>query len=153
MNNREAAEFAFSSFQKFLKKNEIDTINGEIHSDVLVHHDAPNGNLRLSYALADHGFRLKAFCVVVMSDPYKGKPCFDVGISTFHKFRRQGHANSLLKKVIDELKNGLIRNGINEFYIDLKVDSDNEASKNLCKKFSDEEINKDNGVIFLKLIK
>jgi hypothetical protein len=32
-----------------------------------------------------------------------------------------------LEKAIDELKNGMSRNGIEEFYIELKVDKTNEV--------------------------
>ncbi|MEZ8056291.1 hypothetical protein, partial [Vibrio atlanticus] len=69
-----------------------------------------------------------------------------------HKFRKQGHAEIILNKAIDELRNGLGRNNIAEFYIELKVDKGNEASHKLCQKFADETIESESSTNYLKLI-
>ena len=153
MNNQKIAEKNFSEFQRALNKKLIEYQKGDIHDDIIVHMDKPQGNLRFTYGLIGAGSRLKASCVAVPSEPYKEKLCFDIGITTLEKFRRQGHGKLILQKAIDELKNGLNRNGTKEFYIELKVDSENEASHNLCRNFSDEIIEKEKGIIYLKLIK
>jgi ribosomal protein S18 acetylase RimI-like enzyme len=153
LNNQKIAEKNFSEFQRALNKKLIECQKGDIHDDIIFHMDKLQGSLRFTYGLIGAESRLKASCVVIPSNPYKEKPCFDIGLATLEKFRRQGHGESILQKSIDELKNGLNRNGITEFYIELKVDSGNEASHNLCRKFSDEVIEKENGRIYLKLIK
>ncbi|MGC9535280.1 hypothetical protein [Vibrio atlanticus] len=152
MNNQETAELAFSAFQKALNNNLIETQKGEVHSDILVHLDSPEGKPRFTYALMATGTRIKSSCVAVMGEPYNQKPCFDIGVTTFHKFRKQGHAEIILNKAIDELRNGLGRNNIAEFYIELKVDKGNEASHKLCQKFADETIKSESSTNYLKLI-
>lgn len=152
LNNQQIAEKNFDEFKRAISKGLIKCQQGDIHSDILVHVDRPGGTPRLTYGLMGSGSRLKASCVAVTSAPYNGKPCFDVGVATFEKFRKQGHGKLILEKTIDELRNGLNRNGINEFYIELKVDEGNEASHRLCNHFCDETIEKDTGRIYLKLI-
>ncbi|WP_192021469.1 GNAT family N-acetyltransferase [Shewanella sp. WPAGA9] len=152
MNNQETAELAFSAFQKALNNNLISLDKCEVHKDLLVHFDQPHGQTRFTYAMMATGTRIKASCVAVQGDPYKGKLCFDVGVTTFKKFRKQGHGTSVLAKAIDELKNGLSRNGVKAFYIELKVDKDNEASHKLCRKFADEIIETEQGTNYLKLV-
>ena len=152
MNNQQIAQKNFDEFKRAISKGLIKYQVGEIHSDIIVHIDQPEGTPRFTYGLMGSGSRLKASCVAVTSPPYNGKQCFDVGVATFEKFRKQGHGKLILKKAIDELKNGLNRNGINEFYVELKVDEGNEASHRLCNYFCDETIDKDTGKIYLKLI-
>lgn len=152
MNNKKIAEKNFEEFQKAWNKKIIDYQKGDIHDDIILHMDRPEGQLRLTYGLIGTGLRLKATCVAVPTDPHKEKPCFDIGVATLRKFRRQGHGKLVLEKVIDELKNGLNRNGTKEFYIELKVDKANEVSHKLCRYFSDETIEHEMGTTYLKLI-
>lgn len=152
MNNQETAELAFNEFQRALNHNLISLDKCEVHKDLFMHFDQPQGQTRYTYALMATGTRIKASCVVMPGDEYKGKICFDVGVATFKKFRKQGHATAVLTKAIDELKNGLNRNGIKEFYIELKVDKDNQASHNLCRKFADETVETETGTNYLKLV-
>ncbi|AUI88829.1 hypothetical protein BS333_20865 (plasmid) [Vibrio azureus] len=153
MNNRETAELGLTIFQKALNKNLIKTQKGEIHPEIQVYSDTPKGKPRFSYALMATGTRVKSFCVAIVGEPYKKKLCFDIGVSTFHKFRKQGNAETILMKAIEELKYGLSRNNITEFYIELKVDKENEASHKLCQKFADETIMSEKSTNYLKLIK
>lgn len=152
MNNQDTAELAFNEFQKALNNKLISLDKCSVHSDLSVHFDKPQGQARYTYALMATGTRIKASCVAVPSDVYKGKLCFDVGVTTFKKFRNQGHATTVLTKAIDELKHGLNRNGIKEFYVELKVDKDNEASHKLCRKFADDMIETELGTNYLKLV-
>ncbi|GAM73636.1 hypothetical protein JCM19241_3091 [Vibrio ishigakensis] len=107
MNNQETAELAFNEFQRALNHNLISLDKCEVHKDLFMHFDQPQGQTRYTYALMATGTRIKASCVVMPGDEYKGKICFDVGVATFKKFRKQGHATAVLTKAIDELKNGL----------------------------------------------
>ncbi|MEZ8990125.1 GNAT family N-acetyltransferase [Vibrio breoganii] len=152
MNNKDTAELAFEQFQKAINNNLISLDKCETHDDLVMHFDQPGGQARFTYAMKATGTRIKAYCVAVSGDQYKDKVCFDVGVATFKKFRNQGHATTVLTKAIDELKHCLARNGINEFYIELKVDKDNQASHKLCRKFADEEIETEQGINYLKLV-
>lgn len=153
MNNSETAIVAFKEFQKALRNNLIKTDNGTIHNDLQVYADRPEGNIRFTYALMATATKIKSSCVAVNTDAYKGKPCFDIGITTSEEFRRNGFAQEVLEKSIDELKQGLARNGIPEFYLELKVDKDNIASHSLCKKISDETKNNGSSTTYMKLVK
>ncbi|HDZ9207734.1 TPA: hypothetical protein RUZ11_003595 [Vibrio cholerae] len=152
MNNRETAEIAFKAFQKALNENLINTERGDLHKDLIVHMDRPQGQPRFTYALMATGTRIKSSCVVVISAPYKGKPCFDVGVTTLEKFRGQGFAREVLSKSIDEMKHGFARNGILEFYLEFKVDQNNIASNSLCKKIADEVIDNGASTTYMKLV-
>ncbi|MDX7876775.1 GNAT family N-acetyltransferase [Aeromonas veronii] len=153
MNNRETAEIAFKAFQKALSENLIKTDNGKIHNDLKVYMDKPQGQVRFTYALMATGTRIKSSCVAVITDPYKGKPCFDIGVTTLAKFRGKGFAKEVLNKSIDEMKHGFGRNGISEFYLELKVDKHNVASHKLCEKIADEVIDNDISTTYMKLAK
>ena len=98
LNNQEIAQKNFDEFQKALNKDLIRYQMGELHKDLIVFSDSPNGEHRITYGLRGAGSRLKASCVVVPNDPFKGKPCFDVGVATFKKFRQQGHGKLILEK-------------------------------------------------------
>ena len=153
MNNQETAEVAFNAFQQALNANLIQTESGAIHKDLIVHMDSPQGAIRLTYALMDSAKNIKSSCVVVLTDPYKEKPCFDVGITTSKEFRGQGFAKDVLNKCIDEMKYGFARNGISEFYLEFKVDKNNIASHSLCKIFANEIIDNDISTTYMKLVK
>lgn len=153
MNNQETAEVAFKVFQKAINDNLIKTEAGAIHKDLRVHMDRPEGQIRFTYALMATGTRIKASCVAVNTEPYKEKPCFDVGVTTFKKFRGQGFAQEVLAKSIDEMKQGCVRNGISEFYLELKVDKDNVASHSLCKKIADEIIDNGTSTTYMKHVR
>jgi len=152
MNNSETAIMAFKAFQKALSKNLIKTDDGAIHKKLRVHMDQPEGQIRFTYALMATGTRIKSSCVAVNTEPYKGKPCFDIGITTLEKFRGKGFGQEVLEQSIDELKHGFARNGISEFYLELKVDEDNIASHKLCKKFADEVIDNKISTTYMKLV-
>jgi len=152
VRNQEIAKSNLRAFKNALSKNLISLEKGEVHDDIVFHADKPNGEDRITYGLMGNNSILKAACVVVLSEPYKGKPCFDTGISTVTRFQRQGHGKLVLEKSIDELKNGLARSKIEEFYIELKVDNDNEPSRRLCSRFTDETISKENVTIYMLLV-
>jgi hypothetical protein len=154
MNNSETAVVAFNAFQKALSNNLIKTDNGAVHKELRVHMDSPEGNVRFTYALMATGStRIKSSRVAVNTDQYKGKPCFDIGITTLKKYRGKGLAKEVLEKSIDELKLGFARNGLFEFYLELKVDKDNVASHSLWKKVSDEIIDNGTSTTYIKHVK
>ncbi|CAM4439764.1 GNAT family N-acetyltransferase [Vibrio agarivorans] len=152
MNNQETVELAFTVFQRAINKNLISLTKCELHEDLYMHFDQPESQTRFSYALLANGGRVKAYCVAVLGQQYEGKLCFDVGVTTFKKFRSQGHGTAVLMKAIDELKNGLSRNGVKEFYIELKVDKGNEVSHKLCRKIADDTVETEAGTNYLKLV-
>ena len=55
----------------------------------------------------------------------------------------KGFASKALQKAIDELTNGLKRNGIDQFYLEMKVDKDNAPSNVIAKHFATEQSNEE----------
>lgn len=121
------------SFQKQVKIDGIKLSKGEVHPDVSVHLDYPNGVARLSYALIDNG-RVRAFVTYIPGEPYNGLPCFSIGYAVPEKFRNQGLGAEVIEKSIDELKNGYSRNGISKFYVEAVVAESNVPSQKLAEK-------------------
>ena len=106
----------------------------ELHPDICVHFDRPNGEHRFSYALIENG-EIKSFAVFVIVEPLEGLPCFNVGYAVPLKYRKQGFATEILKKSADELRHGFGRNSIKEFYLEAIVGADNVGSQKLASKF------------------
>jgi ribosomal protein S18 acetylase RimI-like enzyme len=153
MTNKEMAERNFEEFQYAIKKQLITCEHGDVHNDLFVYVDAHDGVDRYTYGILSNSSDLQASCVFVSAPSYKGKPCFSTGVATKINLRRRGVGKQILGKSIDELKNGLKSHGINEFYVEMQVDQDNEASHRLCEPFCDEIIDKGVGKIYLKLIR
>ncbi|CAI3798501.1 hypothetical protein [Rheinheimera sp. MM224] len=108
----------------------------DLHPDICVLFDTPNGEHRFSYALIEAG-EIKSFAVYVMADPLNGLPCFSVGYAVPEKYRKQGLATDILVKSSDELRHGFGRNGIKEFYLEAVVGTDNLGSNRLASTFFD----------------
>jgi hypothetical protein len=109
----------------------------ELHSDISIHVDQPNGHQRLSYTKVVKG-EIQAYSVFVLTEPLNGLPCFNLGYAVPEKFRKQGFATDIFKKSIDELTSGFGRNKVKEFYLEAVVSVDNIASqKMISKSFTD----------------
>lgn len=152
MNNHDTAIAAFNSFQSALNEGAIQTFSGIIHKELRAHTDTPEGVLRFTYALMDTGTKIKSSCVAIMSEKYKDKPCFDIGITTAEEFRNNGFAKQILTQAMDELKDILSKNGVSEFYLEMKVDNDNDFSHKLCSKLADDTLVNVNSITYMRLI-
>ena len=105
----------------------------EIHKELGVIADKPNGTPRFTYALIKNG-KVQAVSLFALAQPIEGIPCFNIGYAVIEKERGKGIATQLVKKGIDELQNGFKRNGIAEFYIEAVVSVSNEPSNKLAEK-------------------
>lgn len=120
---------ALVSFQRALLEGNIRLQAGELDRGLFVHADSPTtGVSRITYVRMD-GATVSAFATFVTTEPINGLPCFQVGVAVPVPYRSKGHAKSILKAAIAELKNGLSRNKIDSFYVESVVDVDNEASR------------------------
>ncbi len=107
---------ALTSFQKALLDGELQLRRGEIDPELFVHHDNPQGKMRLTYACLE-GQTVTALAIVVMGDPIEGLPCFELGVAVPEAYRSQGRAKKTVEAAIAELKHGLARNKISTFYV------------------------------------
>jgi RimJ/RimL family protein N-acetyltransferase len=122
---------ALTSFQQALLDGDINLQPGELHADLFVHLDHPNGEPRLTYARVDRR-KVIALAIMVGVEPVNGLPCFQAGVAVAEVYRGKGYAKSIVTAAIDELKNGLARNKISSFYVEAVVSIDNEPSKKVA---------------------
>lgn len=95
--------------------------------------DHPMGNARFSYAKMDKG-QVRAFSVFVQADHINGVPCFNIGYAVQQKYRGKGLAVEAVNVGVEELKNGLGRAWVKEFYIESVIDVSNLASIKVSEK-------------------
>lgn len=121
-----------AEFQKAYRRG-IDSIPCELHPNIILHVDRPEGTPRLTYAKVEHG-RVKALAVFVVTDPIDGEQCYHVGYAVPEAYRGRGWASEILQQGIDELRNGLRRNGVKRFYVEAIVSQDNLPSQHVAAK-------------------
>lgn len=114
----------------------------EIYSDLSMVVDTPDNKARITYIKTDSNNSIISYCVYVSADPVEGIPCFNIGYAVPKKYQNEGLGSEIIKKSIDELKNGLKRNGRNEFYIEAIIGVDNHVSQKLAQKYISSESKK-----------
>ncbi|QOY51190.1 N-acetyltransferase [Candidatus Sulfurimonas baltica] len=119
------------SLQDALNKKLVEFTNCELSQDIVMHVDQPEGIVRFSYAKILNG-EIQSYTVFVMAEPIDGTVCLNLGYAVPKKYRNQGFAQDILKKSIIELKNGLGRNNIKEFYLEAIIGTDNEVSQKIA---------------------
>ena len=142
-NNEEIAYEAFKQFKYAFKNKKIDFEAGQVHKkSIILHKDSPRGEMRLTYGIINPKSKrnIMSSIVYILTDPYKGLPCFDVGYSTDTKYRGKGIATRLIKQSIDEMKNGFSKTPMKKFYLEMKIEKDNVASRKVAEKVATEII-------------
>jgi hypothetical protein len=105
----------------------------EIHKDLSVIADEPNGRPRFTYAKLE-GTKVQSISLFALVDPVDGFPCFQMGCATVEAVRGRGFATDVTTKGIDELRNGIKRNRVEKFYVEAIVSVANEPSNRLAQK-------------------
>ena len=78
--------------------------------------------------------------VIFAAQPLEdGKPYFAVGYAVPKRFQNQGRAKDILVAAIADMRAGLLRNGIPEFYIEAIVGADNVASRKIAEHVISDE--------------
>lgn len=124
---------ALTQLQIALDNNVISPTSCELHKDILVEVDQPNGLPRYTYFKHSKS-KVQAIALFVLIEHIEGTPCFQMGWATLESVRNLGHATNIVEKGIDELKNGLQRHGIKIFYLEAIISSSNQASIKLATK-------------------
>lgn len=105
----------------------------ELHPDIKVLLDHPNGTPRFTYALIEKK-KIQAIALFVLTEPIEGTPCFQIGYAVIEKMRQRGIGQRVLEKAIAEHTHGLSRTAMKEFYLEAVVSTSNEASNKIANK-------------------
>jgi predicted GNAT family acetyltransferase len=120
------------SFQQALQDGRISPSRCILYPDLLLLLDDADGQARMTYALVENGV-VKATVVYLNADAYEGLPCFQVGYAVAESFRKQGIAADVLKRSIEEMRNGFKRH-MKRFYIEAVVSEKNLASRKIAER-------------------
>ena len=123
---------AFVTFQPALDRGEIDLQQGDLDRNVYVHMDQPNGETRYTYMRLD-GRKVTSMCQIIMAPANEGLPCFQLGYAVPERMRGAGRAKDITMAALAELKNGLARHGLREFFVEAVVGASNEASQHVAR--------------------
>jgi len=118
-------------FQKAFTGGHIAPQKGNIHSDLLVLNDSPDGETRLTYALIKNR-KVVATATFIPVDPIDGHLCFNTGYAVDFSERSKGYGKEVTQKAFDELINGFKRARIPHLYVEALVSTQNEHSNKLA---------------------
>lgn len=124
---------ALVELQRALDRRTVRPQPCEIHKDISVIFDQPNGTPRYTYAKVNNG-KVQSIAVFALTEPVEGIPCFQMGWATVESVRGQGLATDTTTKGIDEIRNGLKKHGAGKFYIEAIVSDSNQHSNKIAKK-------------------
>ena len=117
--------------QRALDDGDVRMSPCELHPDLAVIRDEPNGVMRITYAVVSNG-KVQVVVLFVLTDPIDGHPCLQLGCAVLEARRGKGLATQTVSKAIQELRNGLSRNGVQRFYIEAIVSTENTPSNKLA---------------------
>lgn len=120
-------------FQRALEMGLLSLQPGELHKDISVALDQPNGTFRYTYAKVE-GQTVQSVAFFVYVRAIYGMGRFQVTFATAEPFRRRGLATDILAKGIEELAHGLRKQGPDSFYLDAVVPNDNEPANRIASK-------------------
>ena len=124
---------ALRFLQVALDAREVALQSCELHPEIGVLLDHPNGVTRFTYASVAGG-NVQAVALFAEADRMHGLPCFNVGIAVIEPLRGRGLASTVLEKAIAEMKNGFRRTPMKAFYLEAVVSISNEPSNRLASK-------------------
>jgi hypothetical protein len=120
-------------FKQALTGGYIAPKKGDIHSDILVLLDYPNGETRFTYALVKNS-KVVAIATFIPADPMNGHPCFNTGYAVDLENRSKGYGKEVTQKAFDEIINGFKRVGVSHFYVEAIVSTENQHSNKLASR-------------------
>jgi GNAT superfamily N-acetyltransferase len=80
------------------------------------------------------GSKVQAIALFGLTEPIQGVPCFQIGCAVAESMRGQGIGAKLLQQAIEELRHGLSRTPMKEFYLEAIVSTANVASNRMVKR-------------------
>jgi hypothetical protein len=122
---------ALVSLDGALREKSVKMQRCELHPELRVMVDYPNGSLRLTYAKL-HKSRVQAIVIFIPAEPVDGVPCFGIGYAVAENVRGRGIATQVVPQTIEELRHGFKRNGRLPFYVEAIVAKTNGPSNRLA---------------------
>src|SRR6185437_8148715 len=110
----------------------------DLHPELAVYLDHPLGSPRFTYAVVVNG-RVQAIALLTPAERIEGIPCFQIGYAVIESMRSRGLAKRTALHAIDELRNGLQRNGVGRFYVEAIVSKLNVASNAVARQILSED--------------
>tara|TARA_R110002049_G_scaffold20717_3_gene75894 strand:- start:24433 stop:24900 length:468 start_codon:yes stop_codon:yes gene_type:complete len=105
----------------------------ELHSDLAVLLDQPTDKPRFTYAFIEKN-KVIAVALFVLTESVQSIPCFSIGYAVVDSRRRNSIGSRILLQAIDELRHGLSRNRVSEFYLEAIVSTENIPSNKLARR-------------------
>jgi len=127
----ESHERTSSATTRAVDQQIVDLNPCDLHKDISVIADRPTGVLRYIYAKINVG-QVESIALFVLIEPIKGIPCFQMGWATIESMRGRGLATEVTTKGLDELRTGLKRNGVKQFYLEAVISESNQPSNALA---------------------
>lgn len=122
---------ALKLFEPAFNSGELEVQRGDIHKDVIVHADSPNGNSRLTYVTMS-GTSVTSMALIVSAEFENGKPVFQIGYAVPQHLRKRGMAKAIAKAAVDEFTAGIALAGIKLFYLEAMVSVQNIGSQKVA---------------------
>jgi len=124
---------ALVSFQEAFALGHISPRPGELHADLLVLLDRPQGEMRLTYALMRKN-RPVAIAMCVANGVIDGHPCFNLGYAVDAAYRSAGFGSEVTRKGLNELSHGFRRAGLKHLHVEAIVSPQNVPSTKIASK-------------------
>jgi hypothetical protein len=122
---------ALPLFQRAMDARQIELQRCTFDPNLYLAVDQPGGRTRFCY-MRFQDSTITALAMFAAVQPLDDLPCFQMGIAVPLTFRRQGLGQSTVKAGIVELKAGLARVPIPEFFLEAVVSVNNEPSKRIA---------------------
>jgi hypothetical protein len=124
---------ALNGLQLALDAGSVRLNSCDLNPNIRVLLDHPNGMTRFTYAQVSEN-KVQAIALFVLTETILGIPSFQIGYAVTESMRSQGIGTKVLQQGIEELKNGLSRTPMKEFYLEAIVSTINVASNKIAKR-------------------
>ena len=124
---------ALYSLQRALDDGIVALTACELYPELAVLLDQPTDKPRFTYALIEKK-KVIAIALFVLTEPVQNLPCFSIGYAVTESRRSVGIGSRILEQAIEELRHGLSRNRVSEFYLEAVVSTENTPSNKLARR-------------------
>jgi hypothetical protein len=124
---------ALISLQLAVDSDGVQLRHCDLHDELRLVVDSPNGTPRFTYAIMKDG-KVHAIASFVQADPIDGTPCFNIGYAVAEAVRRRGLGVRVLELAIEEFANGMSRTPIRGIYLEAVVSVQNVPSNKIARQ-------------------
>lgn len=128
---------ALIDLQRALASKQVTLRACSVHKELGVILDEPMGVPRFTYASVERRI-VRAVGLLAQTEPIDGVPCFQLGYAVEESSRRRGLGQSIAAAAIDELRFGLSRHSVKQFYVEAVVAVSNAPSNKIARRLLSE---------------